>query len=203
VSYDELVSDDRWMQFVDGENFTIRAQEIAAIKGALRDGPYNSPDVFVWYPYYSGTMPVFERRSPQRRQLNSYAIRGYYYTSVAGDDLKVQATEQALWKIGFTPRVFKKDNRREKTKGVDIALATDVLTNAFLNNYDIAVLIAGDGDYAPMVREVKRLGKEVYVAFFKNTGLSPRLKIESDQFFDVESTLHARWQNYSPGQEIP
>ena len=118
------MANDRWMQFVDGENFTIRSQAIPHIKSALCEGPYYSPDVFVWYPYHSGTVPSFEQQS-QRRQITTYATRGYYYASVVGDDTRVQSTEQALWKIGFTPRVFKKDSRSAKTKGVDIALATE------------------------------------------------------------------------------
>ena len=196
------MADYRWMLFVDGENLTIRAQELANLKGLLKQGPYFEPDVFVWYPYFSATMPPFQRRSPQRRQLHGYAIRSYYYTSVVGDDPKLQSIENALWTIGFTPRVFKKDARREKTKGVDIALSTDVLTNGFLDNYDIAVLIAGDGDYVPMVREIKRLGKELYVAFFES-GLSPRLRLESDQFLDIEPGLQNGWVGYTPGQTIP
>jgi uncharacterized LabA/DUF88 family protein len=197
------MADDRWMLFVDGENFTFRAQEIPSIKGALREGPYYAPDVFVWYPYYRGTISPFQRLSPQRREIHGYAIRAYYYTSLVGDDNKLSATEDALWRIGFTPRVFKKDRQREKTKGVDIALTTDVLTNAFLNNYEIAVLLAGDGDYVPMVREVKRLGKEVYVAFFGSTGLNPKLRLESDQYFDIESFFGDRWRAYVPDQPIP
>ena len=33
----------------------------------------------------------------------------------------------------------------------------------FEDHYDVAVLIAGDGDYVPLVEEVKSLGKVVYV----------------------------------------
>jgi uncharacterized LabA/DUF88 family protein len=32
-------------------------------------------------------------------------------------------------------------------KGVDIQLATDMITHSFKNNYDVAVLVAGDTDY--------------------------------------------------------
>jgi len=48
-----------------------------------------------------------------------------------------------------------------------------MLSHAFLNNYDVATLIAGDADYVPLVEEVKRLGKVVYVLFFVSNGLSP------------------------------
>ena len=39
----------------------------------------------------------------------------------------------------------------------------------------VAVLVAGDGDYVPLITEVKRLGKVVYVVFFNDYGLSTEL----------------------------
>ena len=44
-----------------------------------------------------------------------------------------------------------------RAKGVDIALTKDLLSHAFLDNYDAVVLVAGDGDYVPVVEELKRL----------------------------------------------
>ena len=61
------------------------------------------------------------------------------------------------------------------SKGVDIALTCDMLSHASHDNYDVAVLIAGDGDYVPLVDEVKRLGKLVHLVFFQSTGLNPKL----------------------------
>ena len=50
---------------------------------------------------------------------------------------------------------------------MDIQLATDMLSNGFSDNYDIAILVAGDADYVPLIEEVQRLGKLVYVTFFR------------------------------------
>lgn len=49
------------------------------------------------------------------------------------------------------------DNLREK--GVDIRLATDMLQ--YVNTYDVAILVTGDGDFAYVVRAVQNLGKQV------------------------------------------
>jgi uncharacterized LabA/DUF88 family protein len=70
---------------------------------------------------------------------------------------------------------LKKVRQQEKAKGMDIALAKDFLSHAFLDNYDVAVLVAGDGDDVPLITEVKRLGKVVYVVFFNDYGLSTEL----------------------------
>ncbi len=51
-------------------------------------------------------------------------------------------------------------------KGVDTLIATDLVAMAFLNHYDVAVLVSGDGDLAPAVDAVKAAGKQIIVATF-------------------------------------
>lgn len=56
-----------------------------------------------------------------------------------------------------------------RQKGVDILLAVDMLSKAYLNHYDIALILAGDDDYVDLIRAVKDgSGKRVYGAFFPN-----------------------------------
>lgn len=52
-------------------------------------------------------------------------------------------------------------------KGVDVKLASHMLVFGFDNQYDVAVLVSGDGDFAPVVEEVQRLGKVVDHAAFE------------------------------------
>lgn len=51
-------------------------------------------------------------------------------------------------------------------KGVDTLLATDMVSMAFLNHYEIAFVVSGDGDLAPAVDAVKAAGKQIIVAAF-------------------------------------
>ena len=51
-------------------------------------------------------------------------------------------------------------------KGVDVQLASHLLVHAFDNQYDTAILVSRDGDFAPVVHEVLRLGKTVINADF-------------------------------------
>ncbi len=51
-------------------------------------------------------------------------------------------------------------------KGVDTLIATDMVSMAFLDHYDIAFLVSGDGDLAPAVEAVKAAGKQIIVAAF-------------------------------------
>jgi uncharacterized LabA/DUF88 family protein len=186
----------RWMLFVDGENLTMSAQRVAEkAKLILPEGPFYTRDTFVWFPTVNANTAMTsteEFSMPLQRR----ATRAHYYTSVQGDVPKVERISEALWDIGFAPMVFKKDRTRSRSKGVDIALTTDMLSHAFRDNYDVAFLYAGDGDYVPLVEEVKRLGKGVYVAFFSGAGLNDKLRLASDTFFLIEKAFLESWRRH-------
>jgi hypothetical protein len=186
----------RWMLFVDGENFTFRAQELSLRRNLdLQEGPYYERNVFVWLPGI-GARDSIVPNAPVG--IQPVATRAYYYTSAVGDEAKLTRIKESLWGLGFHPEVFKKDRQSAKSKGVDIALAKDFISNAFLDNYEVAVLLAGDADYVPMVNEVKRLGKLVYVIFFheKGLGLNRNLQVASDVFFKIDDSFIQEWNGY-------
>jgi uncharacterized LabA/DUF88 family protein len=171
------------MLFVDGENLTFRAQELAKRRGAQYPiGDWYAPDKFIWSPNISALAGNFHRSA----YAEYSARRAYYYTSICGDAPTIEDVEARLWHLNFTPKVFKKTKQQEKAKGVDISLTKDMLAHAFMDHYQFAVLISGDGDYIPLVEEVKRLGKRVIVWFFgENDGLNHRLKLAADEFLDL------------------
>ena len=51
-------------------------------------------------------------------------------------------------------------------KGDDIHLATDMISLAYENSYDTALLVSGDGDFVPAIMKVQKLGKRVENAYF-------------------------------------
>ncbi|MBA7640648.1 hypothetical protein ES703_48319 [subsurface metagenome] len=73
-------------------------------------------------------------------------------------------------------------------KGVDIQLATDMITHSYKNNYDVAILIAGDNDYVGALQAVKDNGRNVEVALFGKERTSMQLRNVSDRV----RTLNAR-----------
>jgi NYN domain len=185
----------RWMLFVDGENFTMRAQELAKRENILleADPTYHLRDVFVWFPGLSAQTPYpLFHEVPFRDD----PIRAYYYTSAVGDPPKIDAVRGQLRALGFDPQVFKKPTGNTKSKGVDIALAKDMLVHAFEHHYEMAMLFAGDGDYVPLIEEVKRRGKNVYVAFFagEGLGLAGEVRLVADRFLDLTNAFLTRWQ---------
>jgi len=51
-------------------------------------------------------------------------------------------------------------------KGDDIHLAIDMVSFAYENLYDTAILVSGDGDFEPAIKRVQKLGKKVENAYF-------------------------------------
>jgi uncharacterized LabA/DUF88 family protein len=51
-------------------------------------------------------------------------------------------------------------------KGVDVMLATDLVTNAYNDHYDTAIVVSGDADFYPALQAVKDVGKHIEVAAF-------------------------------------
>ena len=74
-------------------------------------------------------------------------------------------------------------------KGVDIQLATDMITHSFKNNYDTAVLVAGDSDYVGALQSVKDNGKHIEVALFGKEQTSRQLRAVADKVLTINSRL--------------
>jgi uncharacterized LabA/DUF88 family protein len=64
-------------------------------------------------------------------------------------------------------------------KGVDVMLVTRMLSFAFKNVYDVAILVSGDEDYVSAVEEIRNLGKRVEIASFMKS-ISPNLRKIAD-----------------------
>lgn len=78
-------------------------------------------------------------------------------------------------------------------KGVDVKIATDLISMAYANVYDIAILLSGDSDLVPAVREVRLLGRVVENAMPKNRK-SWHLFQESSKFLTIDAAMFARCQ---------
>ena len=74
--------------------------------------------------------------------------------------------EDALTKEGvnlhYLPLV-RGGNNELKEKGIDVSLALDAYKKAAAKTFDVLALIAGDGDYLPLVRELQNMGAPIDV----------------------------------------
>ena len=74
-------------------------------------------------------------------------------------------------------------------KGVDIQLATDMITHGFKNNYDVAILVAGDNDFVGALQAIKDNGKNVEVALFGKERTSMQLRKVADKVITMDGRL--------------
>jgi uncharacterized LabA/DUF88 family protein len=171
----------RVMIFADGEKRTYRFQAMIADGRKPSDWIQYESDTFVWIP----KIVHFSR---------CFFIRVSYYTSVVGDDVKLQQLAERLsairydYSAGFgfiNPHIFKKQSRGAKTKSVDINLVTDLLRHTYNRSVDEVLILTGDGDYLPTIHEVMRQGVRVVVGAF-SSGLDIRLRTQTDEFIDLD-----------------
>ncbi len=192
----ESVHAKRWMLFVDGENTAIRAREYLKAYWKVEIAPehrLHSRDIYIWpHRLVPGNVAYYYLPS----LLRSQAERCFLFTSVVGSDERINDIRERLHALGFQPRVFKKPatQKQEKAKGVDIALATTMLSNAYLDNYDVAVLMTEDADYIPVVEEVKHSGKQVFLIAMRTERVNRELILACDHVrTNWDAFLAAEW----------
>jgi uncharacterized LabA/DUF88 family protein len=132
-----------------------------------------------------------------RRRL----VRMYYYNAQVGhkeeperykrqqrffaDVTAIPYTELRLGRLVY----INWPNTPPYEKGVDIQLATDMITHSFKNNYDVAVLVAGDNDFVGALQSVKDNGKNVEVALFGKERTSMQLRNVADRVITIDGRL--------------
>jgi uncharacterized LabA/DUF88 family protein len=109
-------------------------------------------------------------------------IRAYYYDSIYDQSEPEKYKEQYNYIKGLKENLdylevrlgrLKKDGKGQfRQKGVDTLIAIDMLSKAYEDHYDIALLMSGNEDLLEVVMAVKNTGKRVYGAL--SPILSPR-----------------------------
>ncbi len=104
--------------------------------------------------------------------------RTYYYNAPLTEDYDEELRDgqqrffESLRRIPYVTVRFGRLHRRPDgslvEKGIDVAIAVEALSLAFQNAYDTALLVSGDGDYVELVETLKRYGKHVECAMFRN-----------------------------------
>jgi len=107
-------------------------------------------------------------------------IGAYYYNAPLdrGYNIKIYRKQQIFFSQlrripGFNVilctmrKTMEKGKPKFAVKGDDIHIATDMVSFAYENQYDTAILVSGDGDFVPCIKRVQKLGKKVENSYFK------------------------------------
>jgi len=129
-----------------------------------------------------------------RRRL----VRAYYYNAQVGQKeeperykrqqnfldsiVAIPYTELRLGRLVYNNW----PNTPPYEKGVDIQLATDMITHSYKGNYDVAILVAGDNDFVGALQAVKDNGKNVEVALFGKEWTSMQLRNVADRVINID-----------------
>jgi len=54
-------------------------------------------------------------------------------------------------------------------KGDDVHLAVDLVSGAYEDLYDTAIIVSGDEDFVPAIKKSQKLGKKIINAYFKSS----------------------------------
>ncbi len=111
-------------------------------------------------------------------------VRAYAYTGLDPDNENQRNFHDFLRRSNY--KVVSKDIRKYgdgKVKAnLDIELVVDLMKTA--RNLDIAIVISGDGDFAPAIRAVQEMGVRVEVISFRGNTSSDLIEV-ADLFTDI------------------
>jgi uncharacterized LabA/DUF88 family protein len=124
--------------------------------------------------------------------------RTTYYDGRPDDDAAISEDLRNYWaaiellsdtQLGFGSTRGGTNRRPPRQKGVDSLIAVDMLVGAFTNLFSVAVLVAGDADFVPVVNEVKRRGVMVVVAGATSpaaVSISDELRRAADRYYPLD-----------------
>ena len=111
-------------------------------------------------------------------------VRAYAYTGLDPENENQRNFHDFLRRVGY--KVVSKDIRKYgdgKVKAnLDIELVVDMMKTA--RNLDIAIVVSGDGDFAPAIRAVQEMGVRCEVISFRGNTSSDLIEV-ADLFTDI------------------
>lgn len=135
--------------------------------------------------YYSlkglGKKRVDFERLIEILSIGKNVVDVFYYNAL----LDIKVGEKKYWgqqkffdklkKIGFNVKLgrlrthLKNGEYFFDVKGDDVFLVVDLLSGAYGDLFDDAVIVSGDEDFVPAVKKIKKLGKNVVNAYFRRS----------------------------------
>jgi uncharacterized LabA/DUF88 family protein len=167
--------------YVDNSNVWIEGQHVQAVRLGLAADPADAARRRITPRWAYDFGRLYELACPPAEQIGRSILFGS--RPPPNDSLWERARAE-----GFEVKVFDR-NAANKEKQVDTSLATLMVEDCYQymkpERHDMAVLVAGDGDFIPPVRSVQGRGLKVRVAFWRH-GTSRELREAADEFLELD-----------------
>jgi uncharacterized LabA/DUF88 family protein len=128
-------------------------------------------------------------------------VRAYAYTGLDPDNENQRNFHDFLRRHGY--KVVSKDIRKYgdgKVKAnLDIELVVDMMKTA--RNLDVAIVVSGDGDFAPAIRAVQEMGVRCEVISFRGNTSSDLIEV-ADQFTDITQIARVEKGSSRSGRRV-
>ena len=128
-------------------------------------------------------------------------VRAYAYTGLDPENENQRNFHSFLSRHGY--RVVSKDIRKYgdgKVKAnLDIELVVDLMKTA--RNLDVAIVVSGDGDFAPAIRAVQEMGVRVEVISFRGNTSSDLIDV-ADIFTDITQIARVEKGSSRSGRRV-
>lgn len=171
------------MVFVDGHNFLGLLRDYEQEQGKKISNRVNYLQLakrlvlritgeYAGTYYYTSTPPgrvVITREQKENLQLQKSIIEGLKLQ----EGFTVTSLERRYREVHCEKCKYIKKTSREK--GIDVHLTTDMLSLAWEDAYDSAILISSDRDYGPALDYLRTKGKRIYNLAFKTISKSQLL----------------------------
>jgi len=134
----------------DTINFERLKQRLAPEFNANCEGKYSGDLIRIYYydAIVDPTDPEYNKQNEgfsKIRNINGFEVR-----------------------LGRLVRTGENKNGSLKQKGVDVKLAIDMISKAYQEHYDFALLVAGDNDFLDVVEAVKDSNRRVFGFYFRD-----------------------------------
>jgi uncharacterized LabA/DUF88 family protein len=128
-------------------------------------------------------------------------VRAYAYTGLDPENENQRNFHSFLARHGY--KVVSKDIRKYgdgKVKAnLDIELVVDMMKTA--RNLDVAIVVSGDGDFAPAIRAVQEMGVRVEVISFRGNTSSDLIEA-ADAFYDITQVARVDHDSSRSGRRV-
>lgn len=150
--------------FIDGNNFYYGLRKLYGLKQSLKNFDFEKFSKFLAAQNELCKIFYYNAQLDKRKNPAKYESQKKFLEKLR----KIPNLNLVLCKL-LKRRVADTNQFYYIIKEDDISMAVDIVEGACSNDFDIAVLVSGDGDFVPAVKAAQRKNKSVTNVYFRNS----------------------------------